>query len=120
MSPPLPASAATAATERAVDESLRKGFAANLSTALLVTTASFNGLPVSTTHLSVGSLLDMGIVTGQAKWKPLRGVLASWFITLPCAALLAALGYGSFSYFSERTLKPLLAQVWRRCAPLLA
>jgi phosphate/sulfate permease len=69
-----------------------QSFAANLSTALLVTTESFNGLPVSTTHVSVGSLLGMGIVTGQAKWKPLRGVLASWFITLPCAALLAAMG----------------------------
>ncbi len=70
-----------------------QGFAANLSTALLVTTASFNGLPVSTTHVSVGSLLGMGIVTGQAKWRPVLGVVASWVITLPCAALLAAMTY---------------------------
>jgi PiT family inorganic phosphate transporter len=68
-----------------------QGFAANLSTALLVTTASVHGLPVSTTHVSVGSLLGMGIVTGQTKWKPVIGVLASWVITLPCAALLSAL-----------------------------
>jgi len=70
-----------------------QGFAANLSTALLVTTASFNGLPVSTTHVSVGSLLGMGVVTGQAKWKPVMGVLASWVVTLPCAAVLAAAFY---------------------------
>ena len=70
-----------------------QGFAANLSTAALVTTASFHGLPVSTTHVSVGSLLGMGIVTGQTKWKPVLGVLASWVVTLPCAALLAALAY---------------------------
>jgi inorganic phosphate transporter, PiT family len=70
-----------------------QGFAANLSTALLVTTASFNGLPVSTTHVSVGSLLGMGIVTHQAKWKPVLGIVASWIITLPCGALLAALAY---------------------------
>jgi PiT family inorganic phosphate transporter len=68
-----------------------QGFAANLSTAMLVTTASLHGLPVSTTHVSVGSLLGMSIVTGQTKWKPVLGVLASWVITLPCAALLAAL-----------------------------
>jgi PiT family inorganic phosphate transporter len=68
-----------------------QGFAANLSTALLVTTASFHGLPVSTTHVSVGSLVGMGLVTGQARWKPVLGVLASWIITLPCAALLAAI-----------------------------
>ena len=76
-----------------------QGFAANLSTAMLVTTASFHGLPVSTTHVSVGSLLGMGIVTGQAKWKPVLGVLASWVITLPCAAFLAGTVYwlvGSF------------------------
>ncbi|MBU6402573.1 MAG: inorganic phosphate transporter family protein [Verrucomicrobia bacterium] len=70
-----------------------QGFAANLSTALLVTTASVHGLPVSTTHVSVGSLLGMGGVTRQAKWKPVFGVLASWVITLPCAAGVAALMY---------------------------
>ncbi len=70
-----------------------QGFAANLSTALLVTTASVHGLPVSTTHVSVGSLLGMGIVTGQTKWKPVFGVLASWVVTLPCAALLSGATY---------------------------
>ncbi|MEO7414840.1 MAG: inorganic phosphate transporter [Opitutaceae bacterium] len=70
-----------------------QGFAANLSTAALVTTASFHGLPVSTTHVSVGSLLGMGLVTNQVQWKPVLGVLASWVVTLPCAALLAALAY---------------------------
>lgn len=70
-----------------------QGFTANLSTALLVTTAGVHGLPVSTTHVSVGSLLGMGIVTGQAKWTPVLGVLASWVVTLPCAALLAAVAY---------------------------
>jgi inorganic phosphate transporter, PiT family len=70
-----------------------QGFTANLSTALLVTTASVHGLPVSTTHVSVGALLGMGIVTHQAKWRPVLGVVASWIITLPCAALLSALVY---------------------------
>jgi inorganic phosphate transporter, PiT family len=70
-----------------------QGFAANLSTAALVTTASFHGLPVSTTHVSVGSLLGMGIVTRQTKWKPVLGVLASWVVTLPCAALLSGMAY---------------------------
>ena len=70
-----------------------QGFAANLSAAMLVTTASLHGLPVSTTHVSVGSLLGMGIVTGQTKWKPVLGVLASWVVTLPCAAAIAAAAY---------------------------
>ena len=70
-----------------------QGFAANLATALLVNTASYHGLPVSTTHVSVGSLLGIGITTRQAKWKPVVGVLLSWVVTLPCAALLSALVY---------------------------
>jgi PiT family inorganic phosphate transporter len=78
-------------SHRITDMNPGQGFAANLSTALLVTTASFHGLPVSTTHVSVGSLVGMGLVTGQTQWKPVLGVLASWLITLPCAALLAAI-----------------------------
>jgi len=70
-----------------------QALSANLATALLVNTASYHGLPVSTTHVSVGSLLGIGITTHQAKWKPVIGVLLSWVITLPCAAALAALAY---------------------------
>lgn len=73
-----------------------QGFSANLSTALLVTTASLHGLPVSTTHVSVGALLGMGTVTGQIKWRTVLPVLASWIITLPVAAALAAGSYFLF------------------------
>jgi PiT family inorganic phosphate transporter len=69
-----------------------QGFAANVTTALLVTTANWNGLPVSTTHVSVGSLLGIGIVTRQAKWKSVAQIGLSWIVTLPCAAVLAAIG----------------------------
>ena len=68
-----------------------EGFAANLATALLVNTASFHSLPVSTTHVSVGSLLGIGIVTRKAKWKSVGSIVLSWLVTLPCAAALAAL-----------------------------
>lgn len=67
-----------------------QGFAANLATALLVTTASYHGLPVSTTHVSVGALLGIGVTTRQAKWHTVIPVLLSWIITLPCAAVLGA------------------------------
>jgi PiT family inorganic phosphate transporter len=80
-------------SHKLTDMNAGQGFAANLSTALLVTTASLHGLPVSTTHVSVGSLLGMGVVTGQAKWKPALGVLASWVMTLPCSALLGFAAY---------------------------
>ena len=68
-----------------------QGFAANIATAALVTTATWNALPVSTTHVSVGALLGIGITTRQAHWKAVGQILLSWVITLPCAAALAAL-----------------------------
>lgn len=68
-----------------------QGFAANLATSILTTTASFHGLPVSTTHVSVGALLGIGITTRQAKWKTVIPVLLAWVVTLPSAALLAAI-----------------------------
>jgi len=66
-----------------------EGFAANFATALLVTTATLHGLPVSTTHVSVGALLGIGITTRQAKWRTVIPVLLAWVITLPCAALMS-------------------------------
>ncbi len=70
-----------------------QGLAANLTTGLLVIGASRLGLPVSTTHVSVGSLFGIGLVTGQADARVMRGILLSWVITLPCAALLGGLAY---------------------------
>ncbi len=70
-----------------------QGFTANLITSLLVTTASFNGLPVSTTHVSVGSLFGIGAVTGSANWKVIREIGLSWVLTLPVAALAGAVIY---------------------------
>jgi len=68
-----------------------EGFAANVATALLVNTASFHSLPVSTTHVSVGSLVGIGTITRTPHWKAVGQIVLSWLITLPCAAALAAM-----------------------------
>lgn len=64
-----------------------QGFTANLITGLLVTTASFHGLPVSTTHVSVGSIFGIGTATKKADNKMVSKILLSWLLTLPIAAL---------------------------------
>jgi PiT family inorganic phosphate transporter len=66
-----------------------QGFTANLTTAILVMFASLFGLPVSTTHVSVGSLFGIGLTTGQASPRVMSAIVFSWLITLPCAAILA-------------------------------
>jgi PiT family inorganic phosphate transporter len=70
-----------------------QGFTANLITSLLVTTASIHGLPVSTTHVSVGSIFGIGAVTKNANVKVVYNILLSWLFTLPVAAILSALIY---------------------------
>ena len=70
-----------------------QGFAACTVTAALVATASLHALPVSTTHVSVGSLLGMGTAAGRTRWKTARQILLAWVITLPCGALLAVVAH---------------------------
>lgn len=68
-----------------------QGFTANMITGLLVTTASVHGLPVSTTHVSVGSIFGIGTVTKKANVKMISKILLSWLLTLPIAALASGL-----------------------------
>lgn len=63
-----------------------QGVAANLITAALVLGASQFGLPVSTTHVSVGSIAGVGAAANTLNWATLRNVLLSWLATLPLAA----------------------------------
>jgi PiT family inorganic phosphate transporter len=51
------------------------------------------GLPVSTTHVSVGALFGMGLTTGQANPRVMLNIVLSWLITLPCAAFLGGVAY---------------------------
>jgi PiT family inorganic phosphate transporter len=70
-----------------------QGFLANVITALLVLFASRLGLPVSTTHVSSGSLFGLGAITGQAQWRTIVQIVLAWVVTLPCAAVCAALAW---------------------------
>lgn len=70
-----------------------QGFTANLITAFLVIFASRAGLPVSTTHVSCGTLFGLGLVNGKAQWKMIGGIVLAWVLTLPTAAGLAALSF---------------------------
>ncbi|MBI2944896.1 MAG: inorganic phosphate transporter [Candidatus Wallbacteria bacterium] len=68
-----------------------QGFTANLVTAALVLFASRLGLPVSTTHVSCGSLFGLGATTGEARWRMIASIALAWIFTLPLAVTLSAL-----------------------------
>lgn len=73
----------------------QEGFAANLATALLVGLASPLSLPVSTTHVSSGAIIGIGLRKGikQIQWKTVRDMALAWMITLPGAGLLSLVIY---------------------------
>lgn len=66
-----------------------QGITANVITAILVITASRFGMPVSTTHVSVGSLFGIGLITKQANGRVVSEILMAWVLTLPVAAIIS-------------------------------
>lgn len=70
-----------------------KGLAANLVTGFLVIFASRIGVPVSTTHVSVGSIFGVGIISQTAHLGVFSQVLSSWILTLPIAAIISSVSY---------------------------
>lgn len=70
-----------------------QGFSANFVTSLIVIGASQLGMPVSTTHVSCGSLFGIGTITKKARWASIGKIFLAWLITLPVAG---GLGYLSF------------------------
>ncbi len=70
-----------------------QAFSANVATALLVTAASGLGMPVSTTHVSVGAIFAIGLANGEARWTSILQILLAWVTTLPVAGASAAALY---------------------------
>lgn len=81
---------ATTMSHRITDMNSGQGFTANVVTAALVIVASRFGMPVSTTHVSCGSLFGIGAVTRRAHWGTIGRIGLAWLITLPLAGLLGA------------------------------
>jgi sodium-dependent phosphate transporter len=68
-----------------------RGFCIELMSAFTVLGASALGIPVSTTHCKVGSIVAIGIYgkTGIPK-KQIINIALAWFVTVPTSALLSA------------------------------
>ena len=80
-------------SERITTMNHGQGFAANVITGLIVIGASRLGMPVSTTHVSCGSLFGIGMATREARWKTIAAILLAWITTLPLGAALGAASY---------------------------
>ncbi|KAM6902704.1 sodium-dependent phosphate transporter 1-B [Xenentodon cancila] len=80
------------------------GFSIELASAVTVVVASNIGLPVSTTHCKVGSVVAVGWLRSRkaVDWRLFRNIFMAWFVTVPIsglisAAIMAIFIYGIFS-----------------------
>ena len=68
-----------------------RGFSAEFGGAVTVLVASRMGLPVSTTHVIVGSVIGVGLARGMAAldlnvvWE----IIVTWVVTVPAAAVIS-------------------------------
>jgi len=74
------------------------GFSAELAAAVTIVPASRLGIPVSTTHILVGSVLGVGLARGigALDLRVVGRILVSWVATLPVAAVLSIFFYYFF------------------------
>lgn len=77
-----------------------RGFSAEFGAAFTIVFASRLGLPVSTTHILVGSVLGVGLARGieALNLSTARDIALSWLCTLPAGALLSILCYYLLDY----------------------
>jgi PiT family inorganic phosphate transporter len=69
-----------------------RGFSAELSTAFVVLVFSKLGMPISTSHVIVGSVLGVGFARGLASvdYRVIKNIIYSWLLTLPVAMAFGA------------------------------
>lgn len=77
------------------------GFCAELATASTILLASRLGLPVSTSHTLVGSIVGIGLWQNRnsVDWSTIRSIILAWVVTLPAAAILGAVIFWGLNVF---------------------
>ncbi|MBS0396550.1 MAG: inorganic phosphate transporter [Proteobacteria bacterium] len=71
------------------------GFTAESAGSITLFMASSLGIPVSTTHTITGAIVGVGSVqrARAVRWGVAGNIVIAWIVTMPAAALIAALAY---------------------------
>jgi len=71
------------------------GFCAETAAALTLAYVTLTGTPVSTTHTITGSIVGVGATRrlSAVKWGVAGRIVWAWILTIPAAALMAAISY---------------------------
>jgi len=72
-----------------------QGFCAETGGAIMLFGATAFGIPVSTTHTITGSIMGVGAArrASAVRWGVAGNIVIAWIVTIPAAALVAALTY---------------------------
>ncbi len=81
--------------EKITDITPTRGFAAEFGTATTVLACAMLGLPISTSHTIVGSVIGVGYARGISalNFEVIKNIVFSWFLTIPIAAILTMIVY---------------------------
>lgn len=71
------------------------GFAAEVSSASIILTASHFGIPVSTTHIISTSIMGVGCTqrASAVRWGIVGNIVTAWVVTIPACMFMSALSY---------------------------
>ncbi len=73
----------------------RSGFCAETGAAVSILFATWQGLPVSTTHVVAGAIAGVGSIqrVRAVRWNVAGNIVMAWILTIPAAALASALTF---------------------------
>lgn len=76
-----------------------RGFCAEFGAATTILVCSRLGLPISTTHVLVGSVIGVGFMRGMSALdtRVILNIISSWFLTLPLTSILSLIIYWLFT-----------------------
>ncbi len=71
------------------------GFSAETAAAISIIGVTYGGIPVSTTHTITGAIVGVGATRrlSAVKWGVAGRIVWAWILTIPAAALIAALSF---------------------------
>lgn len=72
-----------------------KGFSAEIATATTILIGSRFGMPMSTSHALIGSVVGIGLTQKKEKigFDTVKSVVLAWVITLPVTAIIGAISF---------------------------
>ena len=72
-----------------------QGFVMDFSSALILGSAAYFGLPMSSTHVSNGALIGAGLTRGRkaVNWGTMRSIIWAWILSAPLSAVFAYVIY---------------------------